>query len=82
MASPTTLNYGGNDASLLANGATVQIGPLTVTLGGDSLASRQAECVLGTGQADAPAGSTNFGFTDTTYTLTTAQIAALAGLPS
>jgi hypothetical protein len=33
----------------------------------------QAECVLGNG-ANAPAGTTNFGFTDTTYLPTRAQI--------
>jgi hypothetical protein len=32
-----------------------------------------AECQLGTGR-NAPAGTTNFGFTDTTYLPTTAQI--------
>jgi hypothetical protein len=33
----------------------------------------QSECVLGTGR-NAPAGTTNYGFTDTTYMPTQAQI--------
>jgi hypothetical protein len=33
-----------------------------------------AECQLGTGRAGAPPGTTNFGFSDTTYLPTTAQI--------
>jgi hypothetical protein len=35
-----------------------------------------AECQLGTGR-NAPAGTTNFGFTDTSYSVTTAQILRL-----
>lgn len=63
---PTQLSYQGNDTSLILSGS------------GYDLASSQAECVLGTGIPGAssvqPAGSSNFGFADTTYTPTTAQI--------
>jgi len=75
--SPTVLSYEGNAAAsgLAANGATVAIGPLTVTLEGYDLTGNQAECALGRG-GTVPSGSTDFGFTDTTYALTAAQIQA------
>jgi len=82
---PTSLSYAGNSAAsdLTANGNTVTIGPLTVTMAGFDLTGTQAECVLGRGggSADEPAGntvsgSTDYGFTDTTYTLTAAQVQA------
>jgi hypothetical protein len=82
---PTSLSYAGNPSSsdLTANGSTVVIGPLTVAIAGFDLTGSQAECALGRGggTADVPAGntpsgSTNFGFTDTTYALTAAQVQA------
>jgi hypothetical protein len=82
---PTNLSYQGNASAsdLTANGSTVVIGPLTVTLAGYDLTGSQAECVLGRGGGSGatpaggtPAGSTDFGFTDTTYSLTAAQIQA------
>lgn len=75
--SPTTLNYQGNAqvSDLTSNGSAVTIGPLSVTMGGNDLASPQAECQLGRGAA-VPSGTTDFGFTDTTYALTPAQIQA------
>jgi hypothetical protein len=82
---PTSLSYAGNSSSsdLTANGSTVTIGPLTVTLEGFDLTGSQAECTLGRGGGSAdepagntPSGSTNFGFTDTTYALTSAQVQA------
>ena len=82
---PTSLSYAGNASSsdLTANGSTVTIGPLTVTMGGFDLTGSQAQCTLGRGGGSAdipagntPSGSTDFGFTDTTYALTAAQIAA------
>ena len=76
--SPTNLSYQGNAAAsaLTANGSTVTIGPLTVTLAGFDLTGSQAECQLGRGSANTPSGSTDYGLTDTTYTLTSAQIQA------
>jgi len=82
---PTSLSYAGNAANsdLTANGNTVTIGPLTVTLAGFDLSGPQAECTLGRGggASDVPAGntaagSTDFGFTDTTYALTAVQVQA------
>ena len=82
---PTSLSYEGNAAvsDLTANGSTVTIGPLSVVLGGYDLTGGQAECVLGRGEGSAgtpagftPSGSTDFGFVDTTYTLTAAQVQA------
>lgn len=82
---PTNLSYAGNSAAsdLTANGSTVTIGPLSVTLGGFDLTGSQAECTLGRGGSAAdipagytPSGSTDFGFTDTTYSLTAAQVQA------
>jgi hypothetical protein len=81
MANPTALNYQPADTSLVANGATVTIGPLTVTLAGYDLASTQAECQLGNGRNE-PSGSSQAGFADTTYTLTAAQLAAATGMPA
>lgn len=84
-ATPTSLSYSGNASvsDLTANGSTVTIGPLTVTMAGFDLTGGQAECVLGHGGGSAdvpagntPAGSSDFGFTDGTYALTAAQIAA------
>ncbi len=74
--SVTALSYEGNASAsdLTADGSTVAIGPLSVTLGGYDLTGSQAECQLGRG-ANVPAG-TDFGFVDTTYTLTAAQVAA------
>jgi hypothetical protein len=80
MANPTALNYQPADTTLVANGATVTIGPLTVTLAGYDLAD-QAECVVGIGRNTAT-GSTDFGMVDTTYTLTATQLAAATGMPA
>jgi hypothetical protein len=78
----TALSYEGNAevSDLTANGNTVAIGPLEVTVGGFDLTGTQAECQLGKG-ANIPGWDfanpgTDFGFVDTTYTLTPAQIAA------
>jgi hypothetical protein len=82
---PTSLSYAGNTAAsdLTANGDTVTIGPLSVTMGGFDLTGAQAQCTLGRGGSSSdepagstPSGSTDFGFTDTTYALTAAQIQA------
>jgi hypothetical protein len=82
---PTNLSYAGNAAAsdLTANGSTVVIGPLTVTMAGFDLTGSQAECALGRGGGSGatpaggtPSGSTDFGFTDSTYSLTAAQIQA------
>jgi hypothetical protein len=82
---PTSLSYAGNTAAsdLTANGSTVTIGPLTVTMAGFDLTGSQAECTLGRGGGSSdepagstPSGSTDFGFTDTTYALTAAQVQA------
>lgn len=82
---PTNLSYAGSaeNADLTANGSTVVIGPLTVTMAGFDLTGNQAECTLGRGGSSTdepagytPSGSTDFGFTDTTYALTAAQIKA------
>lgn len=82
---PTSLSYAGNSAAsdLTANGSTVTIGPLSVTMGGFDLTGSQAECALGRGGSSSdepagstPSGSTDFGFTDTTYALTAAQVQA------
>jgi hypothetical protein len=82
---PTTLSYAGNteNSDLAANGTSVTIGPLTVTLEGYDLTGTQAECTLGRGGGSAstpagstPSGSTDYGFTDTTYALTAAQVQA------
>jgi hypothetical protein len=43
-------------------------------MAGFDLTGGQAECVLGRGVSGTPAGSTDCGFTDTTYSLTAAQI--------
>jgi hypothetical protein len=74
--SATALSYEGNASAsdLTANGNTVTIGPLSVLIGGFDLTGSQAECQLGRG-ATVPAG-TDFGFVDTTYTLTAAQVQA------
>jgi hypothetical protein len=83
--SPTTLSYAGNSAvsDLTANGSTVTIGPLSVTMAGFDLTGSQAECALGRGggsgstpAGSTPSGSTDYGFTDTTYALTAAQVQA------
>lgn len=75
---PTELSYAGNasSADLTANGLDVTVGPLTVTMAGFDLTGSQAECVLGRGVSGTPSGSTGFGFTDTTYSLTAAQVRA------
>jgi hypothetical protein len=82
---PTNLSYAGNTAAsdLTANGSSVVIGPLTVTMAGFDLTGSQAQCTLGRGgnSSDVPAGytptgSTDFGFTDTTYALTAVQVQA------
>lgn len=81
----TSLSYAGSasNSDLTSNGATVTIGPLTVTMAGNDLAAAQAECQLGRGAGSGgtpagstPAGSSDFGFVDTTYTLTAAQVQA------
>ena len=77
--SPTELSYAGNasSANLTVNGGTVVLGSgQTVTMAGFDLTGGQAECILGRGVSGTPSGSTGFGFTDTTYALTAAQIAA------
>lgn len=82
---PTSLSYAGGaeNSDLTVNGSTVTVGPLSVTMAGFDLTGSQAECTLGRGggSADVPAGftpsgSTDFGFTDSTYALTAAQIQA------
>jgi hypothetical protein len=82
---PTTLSYAGSteNSDLAANGSTVAVGPLTVTLAGYDLTGNQAECTLGRGGGSGstpaggtPSGSTDYGFTDTTYALTPAQVQA------
>jgi len=78
--SPTALNYQPADTTLVANGTTVTIGPLSVVLDGFDLAAG-AECQVGTG-VNVNSPSTNFGFVDTTYTLTAAQLAAATGMPA
>jgi len=77
----TALSYQPADTTLVANGSTVTIGPLTVTLAGYDLANTQGECQLGNG-GNEPTGSSQAGFVDTTYTLTTAQLLAMYGIPS
>lgn len=83
--SVTSLSYAGNAAAsdLTANGNTVAIGPLSVTLAGYDLTGSQAECQLGRGEGSGgtpagatPSGSSDYGFVDTTYTLTAAQVQA------
>lgn len=80
----TSLDYAGNAAAsaLVANGSSVAIGPLTVTLEGYDLAA-QSECQLargegsgGTPAGSTPSGSSDYGFVDTTYALTAAQVQA------
>ena len=74
--SPTSLSYAGGpeNTDLAANGVAVTLGSgQVVTLAGYDLAEA-SECQLGTGQANAPAGSTDFGFADTTYAVSTAQV--------
>lgn len=82
---PTNLSYAGNASSsdLTANGSSVTVGPLTVTMAGFDLTGNQAECTLGRGGGSGstpaggtPSGSTDYGFTDTTYALTSAQVQA------
>ena len=60
--------------------ATVNVSPALTTLLADTTLAATgydlgagAECQLGNGR-NAPAGTTNFGFSDTTYTPTTAQV--------
>jgi hypothetical protein len=61
---------------LTADGTSVTLGSgQSVTLNGFDAASAQAECQLGRG-GNLPSGSTDYGFVDTTYTLTSAQVAA------
>lgn len=83
--SPTVLSYAGSAANsdLTANGSTVTIGPLSVTMAGFDLTGAQAECALGRGGGSGstpsgftPSGSSDYGFTDTTYVLTSAQVQA------
>ena len=82
MANPTSLSYQPADTSLVANGTTVTIGPLSVTLAGFDLANTTCECQLATDRVNTPSGSTGFGFSDTGYTLTAAQLAAGTGMPA
>ena len=78
---PTTLSYQGDDTSLTADGSTLTITStptaITMTVAGVDLGA-QAECQLGTG-SQIPSGSTNYGFSDTTYSPTQAQILAGSG---
>lgn len=76
--SPTELSYAGNASSsdLTVNGVNITVGPLTFTQAGFDLTGTQAECTLGRGHGEVPDGSTDFGFSDLTYTLTAAQIQA------
>lgn len=60
---------------LTADGNSVTIGPLSVTLAGFDATGAQAECQLGRG-GNVPSGTSEQGFVDTTYTLTAAQVAA------
>jgi hypothetical protein len=60
---------------LTTDGTVVAIGPLSVTLNGFDATGAQAECQLGRG-ANTPAGTSDNGFVDTTYTLTAAQVQA------
>lgn len=79
MATPTSLSYAGSasSADLTVNGSAVTLGSgQSVTMAGFDLTGDQAECTLGRGVTGTPSGSTNYGFTDLTYTLTAAQIAA------
>jgi hypothetical protein len=76
--SATALNYQGNASSsdLTADGTAVTLGSgQSVTIAGYDLTGGQAECQLGRG-ANQPSGSSEQGFVDTTYTLTSAQVAA------
>jgi hypothetical protein len=75
--SPTNLSYAGNASSstLTANGSTVVIGPLTVTMAGFDLLGSHAQCQVARGLANVPSGSTDYGLADLTYTLTAAQVA-------
>lgn len=83
---PTSLSYAGNasSADLTINGTAVTLGSgQSVTMAGFDLTGSQAQCTLGRGGGSAdipvgntPSGSSDFGFTDTTYALTAAQIAA------
>ena len=62
--------------ALTADGNTVTLGSgQTVTINGYSATGSQAECQLGNG-TNVPSGTSDFGFVDTTYTLTAAQVAA------
>lgn len=61
--------------ALTADGNVVTIGPLSVTLAGFDATGAQAECQLGRG-TNVPSGTSDVGFVDTTYTLTTAQAQA------
>jgi hypothetical protein len=81
----TSLSYQGNASSsdLTADGSTVTIGPLSVTIAGYDLTGSQAQCQLGRGEGSGgtpaggtAAGSSDYGFVDTTYSLTAAQIQA------
>ena len=72
MATPTALDYRSADTSLVANGATVTIGPLTVTLAGFDLVNDLAQCQLFDGRNST--GNTNFGPVDAGYVMTSAQL--------
>lgn len=77
--SPTELSYAGNasSADLTVNGTSVTLtSGQSVTMAGFDLTGNQAECTLGRGHGQTPSGSTDYGFTDSTYTLTAAQIQA------
>lgn len=62
--------------ALTADGNTVTLGSgQTVTIAGVDATGAQAECQLGRG-GNVPSGTSEVGFVDTTYTLTSAQVAA------
>lgn len=61
---------------LTANGSSVTLGSgQSVTLNGFDATGSQAECQLGRGN-NLPSGTSDQGFTDTTYALTAAQVQA------
>ena len=72
----TALSYAGNAAvsDLTVNGSSVTLtNGQAVTMGGFDLTDGLAQCQLGRG-GNQPAGSSEAGFVDTTYTLTATQL--------
>lgn len=80
MAVPTALNYQPADTTLVANGTSVTIGPLSVTLAGFDLAAG-AECQVFNGR-NLATGSTNFGPSDAGYVMTSAQLTEGSRMPA